>query len=127
MKPEDESAPAQWIQEARTRIPSNYVNQERPQFATLQTNICTPSYMDRVGVHNPKRRSQYENVQGSRTNQDLYYFQSESGSVLEYYFKDRKFTGAPKQSVGNLIGDFKVCSVQQSLDLFQNVSSLVTL
>ena len=34
---------------------------------------------------------------------------------MEHYFKDRKFSGAPTQSVNNLIRDFEICAHQQGL------------
>ena len=114
-----EGARAQRIQDARARIPSYNFNQERSQFNTPQLNVYTPSYAERVPTQEPPRRSQYVNEHGTRISQDIGYIQSKRGSALEYYFKDRKFIGAPEQSVDNLIRDFEICSVQQSLDQAQ--------
>ena len=47
---------------------------------------------------------------------DFSYVQSKKGRAVESYFRDRKFTGAPEQSINNLIRDFEVCAVQQCLD-----------
>ena len=52
----------------------------------------------------------------SSSSQDRASVQGKKGHALESYFRDMKFTGAPEQSVNNLIRDFEICAVQQILD-----------
>ena len=42
--------------------------------------------------------------------------QGKKGFGVESYFRDRKFSGSPEQSIENRIRDFEICAVQQSLD-----------
>ena len=44
------------------------------------------------------------------------YIQSKKGNAVDSYFKDRRFSGAPEQSVDNLIRDYEICAAQQCLD-----------
>ena len=45
--------------------------------------------------------------------------QGKKGHAVESYFRDRKFTGAPDQSIDNLIRDYEICAIQQCLDRHQ--------
>ncbi len=47
------------------------------------------------------------------------------GYAVESYFRDRRFSGAPEQSIDNLIREIEICAVQQSLDPSQMSLSLV--
>ena len=47
---------------------------------------------------------------------DARYAQSKKGHIVEYYFRDCRFSGAPEQSVDILIRDYEICAVQQCLD-----------
>ena len=40
----------------------------------------------------------------------------QEGYALESHFRDLKFTGAPEQSVNNLVRDFEICAQQQNLN-----------
>ena len=42
--------------------------------------------------------------------------QGQKGSAVESYFRDKKFSDAPEQSMNNLIRDYEICTTQQILD-----------
>ncbi len=42
--------------------------------------------------------------------------QSNKWFAIERFFRDRRFSRAPEQSIDNLIRDFEICPMQQSLD-----------
>ena len=50
---------------------------------------------------------------------DSAYIQSKKEYAVETYFRDLKFTGAPEQSLDNLIRDFEICATQQCFDRTQ--------
>ena len=114
VSPHVEGIRAQRIQYARARIPSYNFNQDRSQCNMPQLNVYTQNYAERVGTQELSRRSQYVNEHGTRITKDIGYIQSKRGSAVEYYFKNRKFTGAPEQYVDSLIRDFEIRSEQQS-------------
>ena len=47
------------------------------------------------------------------------YINGKKGSAVEHYFKGKKFTGSPKQSLENLFRNFEICDVKQSLNSTQ--------
>ena len=44
------------------------------------------------------------------------YVHGKKGGTVDSYFKDRRFSGAPEQSVDNLIRDYEICTAQQCLE-----------
>ena len=69
----------------------------------------------RTTVHgapqNPYESTQNASQYRSRLNQDAWLNQGKKGYAVEAYFRDRKFTGAPDQSIENTIPDFEICEV----------------
>ena len=88
---------------------SFYHPQEVPSFAN-QTNAQANHF-----THGPDTNGLDLN-QDRASMQDFAQLQSKKGSAVEFYFKGRKFTGAPEQSINNLIRDFEICADQQSLN-----------
>ena len=52
--------------------------------------------------------------------------QGKKGLAVESYFRDKKFSGTPEQSVNNLIRDFKICATKQMLEPLQMSLFFVT-
>ena len=82
-------------------------------------NNHTAAISDRRYMHNgnpiqfdiPNNTCQHQN-----SSSDQVHSQSKKGYVVEAYFRDRKFSGEPEQSINNVIRDFEICAVQQCLD-----------
>ena len=51
---------------------------------------------------------------------DQLYDQSKKGLVVNQYFRNDEFAGAPENAVDNLVRNFEICSIRQCLDKLRN-------
>jgi len=105
------------LQEVDSQVESNspvrYNSTYRPEMAESIPRYNEP----RTSPDNP-HRAPLHHVR-NEPNPDAAYSQSKKGQAVESYFRDRRFTGAPEQSVDNLIRDFEICAAQQCLNPLQ--------
>ena len=106
-----DGARAQNHQDARARY-----EQSDPLFASPNTNAISPSQFTRAAPSAQSRRSELNQNYDMRPNsQDTVRSWSKKGISVEYYFKQGIFTEAPELSFSNLIRDYEICVVEQSL------------
>ena len=89
-------------------------NQAPNSYGITQANYSRISQERNHGNHQDFRTQIQQ--ERSTSSKDPASVQGQKGHAVESYFRDMKFTGAPVQSVKNLIRDFEICTVQQSLD-----------
>ena len=78
------------------------------QAESLPTHQEIPSHQQDVRNREPHSRTP--------SSHDAALMQVKKGYAVESYFRDRKFTGAPEQSVDDIIRDYEICAIQQCLD-----------
>ena len=110
------SAQAREDQGVRAQFSFHEKKTGNPQSSQPTANERAPSYLAQAAhVFAASGHGQHEVYQGSHMTLHPGNIESKKGSVVEHYFTDRKFSGAPSQSVHNLIRDFEICSHKQGL------------
>ncbi len=109
---QDTSAAARASGNITDRIKKNFTSRSMQRGAEAQ---AVKSH-DPPGLHGRKLTSFQSTTQMMSDNG---YIQRRRARAVESYFRDSKFSGAPEQSIDNLVRDLEICFVQQCLDPHQ--------
>ena len=101
-----------------TKKPASEDRRDRPSSSYAQPNIQDARRNDHSRAQAPHSQSFRGSVAHATASgrTDEGYSHSKKGNAVDSYFKDRRFSGSPEQSVDNLIRDYEICAAQQCLN-----------